>query len=273
MRIRLWIGSLISIYGSIMFLYWHREVDFSRNKKTPRCAGRLDAEFFFLFFDSRLGFAARKIVFIHVRKDVGRKEWIGLLKKPVFFLSHMAVVRMALRYCPKLDLPKALSQIFALDKADAIRERDRVLCKVGIARRDFLRYVCRTFERLRKLVCESGFFELWRRVKTVGCGEKLVLLGEHAVPVQIAPRAYVHLDFKKGICVFKCARNPLPAFVPSLKICAENSFRSEHAVPVQIAPRAYVHLDFKKGICVFKCARNPLPAFVPSLKICAENSF
>src|SRR3989344_24956 len=234
-----------------------QEGRFLKKQKTPRYAGRLDAEIFFLFFDSRVCFSAREIVFIHVREDEGRKERVGTLKEPIFFLFHVAVVRMPLRYCPKLDLPKALSQIFALDKADAIREWDRVLRKMWIARRDFEKNCFCFFKRSGKFREEPRFDNFRRRVKTVVACEKLVFLGEHAVPVKIAPRAYVHLDFKEGICVFKRARDPLPAFVPSFEIRAENSFARALGHPknffIYFFPRPVAIWRFIEHACDYFC--------------------
>src|SRR3989344_4715034 len=87
MMIRLWIGSFISIWGSIVHSYSHRVVKFSRKEKT--------------------------------------RHWGGVSVCAFEFFSF------------SLDLPKALAEVFALDKADAIRQRDRVLRKVRIALGDF----------------------------------------------------------------------------------------------------------------------------------------
>src|SRR3989344_2770351 len=178
MMIRLWIGSFISIWGSIVHSYSHRVVKFSRKEK-PRHWGGVSVcafEFFSFSFDSRLGFAAREIVFRHVGKDEGRKKRISTLKEPIFLLFHVAVVRVPLRYCPKLDLPKALAEVFALDKADAIRQRDRVLRKVRIALGDFEKNRFCVLKRSGKFRKEPRFDNFGWRVKTVVTGEKLMLL-------------------------------------------------------------------------------------------------
>src|SRR3989344_4211923 len=178
----------------------------SQEKKKPvRGDGLRYAKVFFLFFDPRFCLSARKIVFIHIRKDVARKGGICVLKEPILFLFHMAVIRMALRYCPKLDLPKALPEVFALDKTDAICERNCVLRKVRIALGDFEKNRFCVLKRSGKFRKEPRFDNFGWRVKTVVTGEKLMLLGEHAVAMEISPRADIHLDFKEGICVFKCA--------------------------------------------------------------------